>query len=76
MLVLGNEKDVKVSILDGLGVLGWAKAKVVFVPCNKAGKVIVSVSTKGLNDVLASFELSGKIKVQKVSGTIKGLGVS
>ncbi|MAG26687.1 hypothetical protein CMI47_14190 [Candidatus Pacearchaeota archaeon] len=66
--VVGSKGAVEKAILDYIGILGWAKAKVVWV-----GTERLAVSTKGLKDVLAALEL-GKIEVKKVSGTLKGLG--
>jgi hypothetical protein len=76
ILVRGSRKDVEEAVLHGIGVLGWAWAKLVFVPCKKSGRVIISVTTKSLKDVLGSFELSKKeLNVEKVASTLKGLGV-
>ena len=67
----GVSKDkVEKIILDYVGVLGWAKAKPLFVGNNK-----LAVETKSVTNVVASFELCKEdIKVKRVSGTLKGLG--
>jgi len=68
-----SKNEVEKAILDYIGVLGWAKAAPHFVERTK--KLILAVERKSLTDVRAAFELStSKIQVQKVSGTIKGLG--
>jgi RNase P/RNase MRP subunit POP5 len=55
-----------------VGILGWTKAIPQFLE-NKEG-VILAVERKALNDIRAAFALSKeKIKVKRVSGTIKGL---
>lgn len=64
--------DVKKVILDYIGILGWAKAMPVFLKSDRG--ILLSVERAELNDVLAAFAAnSAKIKVMKVSGTIKGL---
>ncbi len=65
-----SKEEVEKAILDYIGILGWAKAKPFFVPGNN---IILAVSRESLNEVRAAFELSGKIKVKRVSGTLKGL---
>jgi len=65
-----DKESAEKVVLDYLGILGWAKAKPSFV--NEAGKVILAVDRKMINDVIAALEL-GKIKVSRVSGTLKGL---
>jgi len=73
-LLLGasNRKKVEKVILDYIGILGWAKASPTFVERSK--KMILAVERKALIDIRAAFELSPeKIKVIKVSGTLKGL---
>lgn len=63
-------------ILDGIGVLGWAKAKPVFVEEFKKDSrgLILAVDRKYLNDVRAAFAIADtEIKILRVSGTLKGL---
>ena len=69
----GSKEDIEKAILDYIGVLGWAKAKVVFVNTDK-GESIISVDRKELVNVRAAFEMSKDVKIKKISGTIKGLG--
>ena len=72
LLKAESQDVVKNAILDYIGILGWAKAMPVFLKSEEA--VLMSVERGELNNVLAAFAAcSGKIKVLKVSGTIKGL---
>tara|TARA_Y100000310_G_scaffold233646_1_gene236538 strand:+ start:768 stop:1058 length:291 start_codon:yes stop_codon:yes gene_type:complete len=79
LLIEGKIEDVKASVLDGVGTIGWAKAAPVFVSGGRVkdldkGKIVLAIDRKALNDVRASFELSKrKVKIIKVSGTLKGL---
>ena len=72
-----KKEDIEKSILDYLGILGFAKAAPVFVePFNKinSNNFILSVDRKELSNIRAAFELShDKIKIIRVSGTLKGL---
>lgn len=71
LLLEGKKSDIEKAILDYIGVLGWAKASPVFL---KSKKQILSVNRKELSNIRASFEISdSKIKILKVSGTLKGL---
>ena len=74
LLIEAESKEVvEKTILDYIGILGWAKAAPFFVKSSN-GKVILAVERASLNDVRASFELSkAGIKVLRVSGTLKGL---
>lgn len=71
----GSKKDIEKAILDYIGILGWAKAKPVFVKSKGNVKgIILSVDRKELDNIKASFAISKKnIEVERVSGTIKGL---
>ena len=76
-----NREEIEKIILDGIGVLGWAKARPVFVEDFKnrgeskgEGKCILAVDRKYLNDVRAAFAVAeSEIKILRVSGTLKGL---
>jgi len=69
----GNEEEVKKIIMDYIGILGYAKAAPVFVK-NEEDKIILAVEVKSLNNIRSAFEISeSKLKILKVSGTIKGL---
>lgn len=70
---VSNEK-VERAILDYIGVLGMAKAAYMFVKKKNEKKIIGSCLRESLNDVRASLAFDG-MKIDKVSGTIKGLGV-
>ena len=68
-----SKKDVEKAILDYIGILGWAKATPVFLNTTTS-KLILSINRKELVNVRAALELSeAKIKVLRVSGTLKGL---
>lgn len=75
ILIQGEKSEVEKTILDYLGILGWAKASPVFVDTLKATeKIILSIDRKALADVRAAFEVSDtKAKILRVSGTLKGL---
>jgi RNase P/RNase MRP subunit POP5 len=68
----GNEGEIKKTILDSIGILGWARASPVFV--KGKDKVILSVDRKEIDNVRAAFEISERdIKILKISGTLDGL---
>jgi len=73
LLIEGTKNEIEKTILDYIGILGWAKATPLFVKTTKT-KIVLAVERKSLTDVRAAFELSkAKIKILKVSGTLKGL---
>ena len=66
-----TRKDVEKSIKEFVGNLGLAKASLRWIK-----KGVLMINREALNEVRASFAVSKKpIKVLKVSGTLKGLGV-
>ena len=72
-LVKATNEKVEAAILEYIGVLGFAKS--VYMKVNSKdfpGRLIGSCLTKSLNDVRASLAFVG-IKIEKVSGTLKGL---
>ncbi len=69
-----DNNKIEKAILDYVGVLGMAKAAYVKVKCVD-GKTIGGVLRTELEKVRASLGFAG-IKVEKVSGTLKGLGAS
>ncbi|MBU0466481.1 MAG: hypothetical protein KJ718_04040 [Nanoarchaeota archaeon] len=72
LLEANSKKEIENTILDYIGILGWARAAPHFV--KKENKIILAIERKSLNEIRAAFELSpNKIKVIKVSGTLKGL---
>lgn len=74
LLKAESKSVVEKTMLDYIGILGYAKASPFFVE-NGGEKIVLSVDRKMVDDVRAAFELSKeKIKVVKVSGTLKGLG--
>jgi len=75
LLEARSRTDVEKSIVDYIGILGWAKASPVFLEGGKKeGRMILSLDRGEVNNVRAAFEASPmKIKVLRASGTIKGL---
>ncbi|MEK6889325.1 MAG: hypothetical protein AABW80_04430 [Nanoarchaeota archaeon] len=75
LIVEGTKKEIEETVLDYVGILGWAKCKPVFVEDKRIKKgIVLSIERKSLEDIRASFELSNKnMKIVKVSGTIEGL---
>ena len=68
------DKNIEKAILEFIGSLGYAKASPKFIKKNKTS-AILSVNRQSLDHVRASFALyPDKISVEKVSGTLKGLG--
>ncbi len=76
LLVRGKDLKTNIpkAIHDFIGVLGMSKVSLSFI---KSGKdsVVISVNRKMLDSVRASLCVwSEKMSVEKVSGTLKGLG--
>ena len=72
LLEAPSKNEIEKTILDYIGILGWANAAPQFVETGK--NFILAIERKSLNNVRAAFELSpAKIKILKVSGTLKGL---
>ena len=76
LIEAGSRKEIENAILEYIGVLGWAKASPVFVDLKKGNeKIVLSVDRGEVENVRAAFEASkSRIKILRVSGTIKGLG--
>ena len=73
LLIEGSKEDIEKVILDYIGILGWAKSSPMFIN-TKSKSIILAIDRKMINDVRASFEIcKEKIKVLKVSGTLKKL---
>jgi len=71
-LVGASNAKVEAAILKYIGVLGFGKSAYMFV--KKVGaKSVGSCLVKSLEDVRAGLALEG-IRIEKVSGTLKGLG--
>ena len=66
-----SNKKIEEAILDYLGVLGFGKSAYMFVKKEKS-RTLSSCLVGSLNDVRAGLALAG-IKIEKVSGTLKGL---
>ena len=72
-LIGASNEKVEKAILEYIGVLGFAKSAYMKISSEDfPGKVIGSCLTKSLNDVRASLAFYG-IRIEKVSGTLKGL---
>jgi len=68
-----SKQEVESPILDYIGILGWAKAVPLFIK-NENNQLILAIERKELTNIRAAFEASDKkIKLLKVSGTLKGL---
>ena len=64
-----DKKTVEQTILDFIGILGYAKASPVFI--KHESKTILAVNRKALNNIRAAFLASDKdISIAKVSGGI------
>ncbi len=73
LLEAESKKDIEQAIIEGIGTLGWAKAAPLFVE-QKSKNFIFAITRESINAVRASIELSPiKIKILRVSGTLKGL---
>jgi|TARA_Y100000034_G_C6746901_1_gene331767 RNase P/RNase MRP subunit POP5 len=76
LLVKGRnlKGNIEKSILDFVGILGMSKTGLSWIKTRK-DFVIISVNREAVNEVRASFAVwPEKISVEKVSGTLKGLG--
>jgi len=76
LLVRGKnlKENIEKSILEFIGILGMSKTGLGFI---KTGKdfTMISVNREMVDSIRASFTVfSEKITVEKVSGTLKGLG--
>ena len=71
-LVRASNVKVEAAILEYVGVLGFAKSAYMYVKRSK-DKSVGSCLVKSLDDVRAALAFAG-IKIEKVSGTLKGLG--
>lgn len=76
LIEAGSRKEVESAILEYIGILGWARASPVFVDMKRGNeKNVLSVDRAEVENVRAAFEASkSRIKILRVSGTIKGLG--
>ena len=75
-LVRARNAEVEDAILDYVGVLGFAKAAYMKVVTKDfPGMLVGSCLVKSLDEVKAALVLAG-IRVEKVSGTLRGLKFS
>ena len=81
-LVRSSNAKVENAILDYVGILGFAKAAYLKVDVSREkkwklgkGYIIGSCLVKSLDDVRAGLALTG-VRIEKVSGTLKGLRAS
>jgi RNase P/RNase MRP subunit POP5 len=75
LLVRGKnlKENIEKSILEFIGVLGMSKTGLGLVKTEK-DFAIISINREALNNVRASFAVwPEEIRVEKVSGTLKGL---
>ena len=74
LLVKGKIGDIEKAVLEGIGVLGMSKTGLGWIKSDKKS-AIVSINREAVNSVRACFAIWPKeLIVQKVSGTLKGLG--
>ncbi len=72
LLQATHKEEIEKVILDYTGILGWARANPTII--NFKGKLVLSVNRKELDNVKAAFEVyNKKIRILKISGTLKGL---
>jgi RNase P/RNase MRP subunit POP5 len=69
-----NKKAIEETILEFIGVLGWAEASPQIIKDEK-NSIILSINRKSLDKIRASFVVSNKdLQIIRVSGAIKNLG--
>ena len=74
LLETKHRDEVEKIILEYIGVLGWAKSSPLFIKTPNKNFLILSINRKSLEDIRAALEISGgKIKILKVSGTLRGV---
>ncbi|MBI3623934.1 hypothetical protein HY212_07700 [Candidatus Pacearchaeota archaeon] len=67
------KENVEKSIYEFIGILGMSKASLAWIKTGNES-AIISINRESLNHVRASFAASSyDIKVERVSGTLKGL---
>ena len=67
-----DKKNIEKVILDYIGILGYSKASPKIIAKSKE-KTILAINRKELDKVRAAFLLAGKVKIVKVSGSLKKL---
>lgn len=74
LLVSGEKKDIENALLDGLGFIGYARAKIQYVLVKN--RIVLAIEEKSVIDARAALALNkNALKVERVSGTLKGLGL-
>ncbi len=76
LLVRGNnlKTNIEKAILEFIGVLGMSKAGLSYIKTEK-DFAIICINRKAVNNVRASLAVwPEKMVVEKISGTLKGLG--
>lgn len=75
LLVRGTQSAIERALLDYLGLLGWSRAAPVFIG-HHDGRIILAVTREELIDVRAALGLASEsLIIERVSGTLDGLGV-
>ncbi len=73
LLVKGKRSVVEKSILEYIGIFGWASAAPVFVS-ERGEEIVVAVNREALAYVRAALAIAKEdLKILRVSGTLKGL---
>jgi len=75
LLIRGKnlKENIEKAILEFVGILGYSKASPAFIKTEK-DYAILSINREAINEVRSSFAIfSDQIKVERVSGTLKGL---
>ncbi len=68
-----NKKTIEGTVLEFVGILGWAEASPQIVKSNK-NSLILTINRKSLDKIRASFVMSKKdLQIVKVSGAINNL---
>ncbi|MAG02911.1 hypothetical protein CMI42_06240 [Candidatus Pacearchaeota archaeon] len=68
-----NKNKIEKTILEFIGILGYAKASPQFISIEK-NRIILAINRESLNEIKSSFITSNKdIQMIKVSGTLKGV---
>ncbi len=75
LLVKGEIKDIEKAVFEGVGVLGISKTGLKWIESDKKS-AIISINREAIDSVKACFAIwPEKLWVEKVSGTLKGLGL-
>jgi RNase P/RNase MRP subunit POP5 len=73
----GTRNEINKVIKDYVGTYGWNRASPKFLGKLKVkvGNIVLSVNRKELDKIKEGINLGKGLKVLRVSGTLKGLGV-